>query len=68
MSPTDYGASLYVIYKPQTQGGQGPRWAVAPETKKSIDKINFTKKLAADSMLGMLFAFRFRFLCLNHKD
>jgi hypothetical protein len=34
-SPTECGASLCVIKKPRVLGGPGPRWAVAPETKKS---------------------------------
>jgi hypothetical protein len=35
-SPTDCGVSLCVIYKPRARGGPGPRWAVAPETKKKF--------------------------------
>ena len=33
-SPTDRDVSLCVIYIPRARGGPGPRWAVAPETKK----------------------------------
>ena len=35
-SPTDWGVSLCVIYKPRARDGPGPRWAVAPETKKKF--------------------------------
>jgi hypothetical protein len=35
-SPTDCGASLYVIKKPRKQGGRSPRWATEP--KKIINK------------------------------
>jgi hypothetical protein len=34
-SPTDCGASLYVITKPRERGGHSPRYAAEPE-KKSI--------------------------------
>jgi hypothetical protein len=35
-SPTDCGVSMCVISEPRALGGSGPRWAVAPETKKKI--------------------------------
>jgi hypothetical protein len=34
-SPTDWGVSLCVIYKPRARDGPGPRWAVAPQTNTS---------------------------------
>jgi len=33
-SPTDYGASLCVIEKPQEWGGHDPRWVAAPQQRK----------------------------------
>jgi hypothetical protein len=35
-SPTDCGASLSVIYRPQDGGGHSPRWAAVPREKKNI--------------------------------
>jgi len=32
--PTDFGASLCVIYKPRERGGPGPLGAVAPKQVK----------------------------------
>jgi hypothetical protein len=40
-SPTDCGASLCVIKKPQELGGHEPRWVAAPQKKKCYLSVRF---------------------------
>jgi hypothetical protein len=38
-SPTEYDASLYVIYKPRECGGPGPLGAVGPKERKKVSEL-----------------------------
>jgi hypothetical protein len=45
-SPTECGASLCVICKPQEWGGHDPRWVAAPQQKKNVSLIRGLQEIA----------------------
>jgi len=52
-SPTDFGASLCVIKKPQKWGGHGPRWAAAPQkTKQTSPSVRLGIQRSCQTLKG----------------